>query len=241
MSNMSTSATAPARSRTVGWVVGALVVALTAVVVGLVMWVEGRESDADPAMSSEAITPATGIPTGAGGVAGTVNDGAPLLEVYFDPMCSYCVLLDTVNHDTFAQLRDDGEVTLVYHPVSFMETGFDGARSDMLAAAVAAVAHEAPEVLDAFVATLMEYQALTMNELDAEGLRVVAVNAGVPQDVIAVLGQERYVQWVQEAADEMEARSGMRATPQLWLDGQVLEVDWMDPQNVVDAVRGAGA
>lgn len=29
-----------------------------------------------------------------------------------------------------------------------------------------AVAHEAPEALDAFVITLMEHQAMTVNELD---------------------------------------------------------------------------
>lgn len=224
------------------WVLVALLVTALAVVTGAVLWVDSR-NHSRAHEESISLLPADGITVGPDGTAQAAGHDAPTLEIYFDPMCSYCVLLETINGEGIDQLRRDGDVTLVYRPVAFLETADEGgqARSELLANAIVTVAHEAPQAAADFIDTLMEHQALTMVDLDEHGLRVAALNAGVPEDVADTFADMAYADWVQESTDLMEQRTGMRATPQLWLDGSKLEVDWMDPEAIVEAVVGSRA
>ena len=69
-----------------------------------------------------------GISVGNVGTAGTVNEGAPVLQVYLDFMCPYCGQFEDANATDLAKLREAGDLTVQYHIVSNLDqastTGF---------------------------------------------------------------------------------------------------------------------
>lgn len=57
---------------------------------------------------------------GKGMVAGTVNDGAKVLDVFFDYSCHFCVAFETLHADEITDLVNAGTVTLVLHPCKIL-------------------------------------------------------------------------------------------------------------------------
>ncbi|MFG6286215.1 DsbA family protein [Actinotignum schaalii] len=57
-----------------------------------------------------------GISIGADGVAGSVNEGKPVVRVYSDYWCPWCNDLVRDHGEELIQMAKDGKITLVYHP-----------------------------------------------------------------------------------------------------------------------------
>ncbi|WP_147915987.1 DsbA family protein [Ruania zhangjianzhongii] len=175
-----------------------------------------------------------GIPIGADG-AGSANEGAPELDVYVDFMCPHCGTFEQINGEDLTQAAADGEVTVIYHPVSFLSD-----YSARAAAAFAEVANSAPENAMDFMNILFANQPTEGGDgLTDEQIAEFAVEAGVPQDVADTLADGTYAEWV-DIATQQASRDGASSTPTVLLDGDEWGGNWNNPGELLAAVQEAG-
>lgn len=188
-----------------------------------------------------------GIPVGPGLAAGTrAGEDAPVIDIYLDYTCVYCSQLEDINNEDLAELADNGEATVVYHPIALLDrtgsfTGFSGRATH----AAAVVADQAPEqFVDAHVAMFDVYDAAREAggaEPDQTVLREALTGAGVPADVAeeAAPGDVTtgvFAEWVAATTDQAR-NDGISGTPTVYIDGEEF-TDWAQEGALVEAVRG---
>lgn len=183
------------------------------------------------------VTESGAIPVGADG-AGTVNEGAPELDIYVDYLCPHCATFEEINGEDIVDLVAAGELTALVHPVSYMDrssdyTGF----STRGAQATAVVAEKAPEQLLDFNLALFEAQGPGGGvELSDEQIAEAGRSIGLDDDVVATFGGENFKDWVLAASGQAR-NDGVTGTPTIQLDGEDFN-DWTTPGALAKAVAG---
>lgn len=179
-----------------------------------------------------------GISLGSELIAGTSNDGAPVLDVYLDYTCSFCGLFEEVNATDIEEAVSAGEVTVVYHPVAILDGAEPAGRpafsdfSGRSVEAAAVVADGAPEAFSSFHRGLFELWAEAIDagaadEPTDEQIAEAAEAAGVPQDVVDTIGEGRFTDWV-GATTEQFRRDGFTGTPTVLIEGERFD-GWEEP------------
>ena len=178
------------------------------------------------------------IPVGADG-AGTVNEGAPELDIYVDYLCPHCAHFEEVNGQDVVDLVAAGEVTANIHPITFMDrstdyTGF----STRGAQATAVVAELAPERLLDFHLALFEAQGPGGGvELSNSQIVNAGTNIGLDSEVTDRFGGDNFKEWVLAASGQ--ARSdNVTYTPTIRINGEDFE-EWTTPGALADAIAAA--
>lgn len=180
-----------------------------------------------------------GIPVGAGLVAGTENEGAPVVEVYLDVTCSYCNEFENINYGVIEDLVNNEEATVVYHPLSILDqsgtrlAGFSG-RS---AHALAVVADQSPEHFMQFMQGLfnMYHNAQSAPVADFKEL---ATSIGISNEVADSLNDGQFNDWI-NAKNTKFIQDGFSGTPTVLINGNEFN-NWITPGALADAVRTAG-
>ncbi|MBE7699232.1 thioredoxin domain-containing protein [Oerskovia sp. Sa1BUA8] len=244
------------RAITIGALVGGL-----AVLIGAFLWVFIPAMQQKEARTTEPLTgvtaPATandtgGIPVGADGVAGTTNEDAVEVGVYFDYLCPVCGQFEDVNAASIDEMREAGDITLVQHPVSILDRLASGSQFSTRSAATAAyVAEHAPEQFNAFNEAMFANQPEenTAGLTDAQ-LAEIARTAGVPADVAEAIAAgtpvKEFGDWVEGATNlatqnpDLQGTRGF-GTPTITIDGERWEGNWADPAELKKAVEEAKA
>ncbi|MFV2145175.1 MULTISPECIES: DsbA family protein [Isoptericola] len=190
-----------------------------------------------------------GIPVGADLVAGTENEGAPVVDEYLDYMCPVCGQFEQVNGADVETMVTSGDATVVFHPVSILDRASNNTEYSTRAASAAYwVADRAPEAFFAFNEALFANQPEEGTPgLDDEAIADLAEGAGAPADVAAgiadgtaraTFGQYVYSLTNDATADEslMNANGGF-GTPTILVDGERFE-GWSQPGGLLTAVQG---
>ena len=182
-----------------------------------------------------------GIVAGAEGV-GEPNEGAPVVRVYSDFLCSFCAAFEGLNGPVLDELREAGSATVVYHPVGYLNSSSNGEYSTRAAQAMAVVADEAQEQFTAFWAALFAVQpASTSIGLSDSEIASVALGVGVPAEVVDTFPDGRFTEWVSAASDQATRDLPRPATPTIIVDGVLFDGDWRDPETLRTAVLEAAA
>lgn len=221
------------KQRIIIGIIAAVVVALIAVA-GIVIWQASQStllSDFEgevPAHSNEE----GGFVVGAEG-PGSPTAGATDVQVYLDFSCPWCATFEEVNGEDLAQMADDGEINLIFHPVAYLDD-----YSLRSAAAMAAVADRSPEHLVDFNEQM--FATLEPGAGD-EQIQQVAADVGVPEDVATTITDGTFTDWVEVASDQAR-RDGAPGTPTIFVDGT--EVDsqqegqnWLNPGELPEFIR----
>lgn len=173
------------------------------------------------------------------GDLGQGNDGAPVVEVYSDYMCSFCSAFEQTNGATLASLAADGDITLNYHLISILDSHTTTQYSTRAASAAAVVAQDAPEAFSAFHHALFAAQPVDNPAgLSDEQIGSVAVNVGVPQDVAATFKDHAFTPFA-KATTSAAAAAGITSTPTIIIDGTVLDTgtyDWSQAGQLEKAI-----
>jgi len=217
------------RSRIIG--ISGLVVALAILGVVVAMILSNAKptaADLDPKTPLKGVTAPTtatdkgGISVGKTGVAGTTSgDKAVKVTVYYDYLCPYCEKFETANGSVLDALTKSGDITVEYHPISFLDSGSQGTKySTRTAAAAAYVADADPSHFVAFHEALFKDQPAenTSGKTDAE-IAQIAVGAGVPQAVADKLASGKFTTWVTAATSQAQL-DGVNATPTVLINGK---------------------
>jgi len=188
--------------------------------------------DAEPA----GVNASGAIQVGADGV-GSVNEGAPVVDIYLDYLCTYCAQFEELNAGVLDELAANGEATVNYHPVTYIGASDFNLRG---ANALGEVATQSPEHFGAFNEQLFAAQGEGgATPLSDEQIAEVAREVGVPDEVIDTFGEGRYNDWV-AAVTEQSRRDGVGGTPTVLIDGEEF-TGWQQEGALAQAVADAGA
>lgn len=236
---------------------GLAIIALVAVAAFILINEGAKKNVEDIPLAEVSDVPSTatesgGIPVGSDLVAGTENEGAPVVDEYLDYMCPVCGQFEQVNGGDVEMMLTAGDATVVFHPVSILDRLSNNTDYSTRAASAAYwVADRAPEAFYAFNGALFANQpAENTPGLDDEELAAVAEGAGVPADVAAgiadgtaraTFGQYVYSLTNDATANEALANAdGGFGTPTILIDGERFET-WGEPGALLAAVQGGEA
>lgn len=212
------------------------VIALLLAVAAAFWLIIHNKKDTDPsapassAVSSQIDAPGA-VSIGSTGQPGSVNEGKPVVEVYFDFLCPHCFVFEQNYLPAIEKLAADGEVTLVMHAVAIMDRTEDNSGFSSLAAdAYHEVAMRDPEHFAGLGVKLFELahalaegsKPVTGQGLDqiVETLREHGVSDEVVDDIAAGKDEKIAADSVQSFVDV-----GLKGTPALLVNGKELPID----------------
>ena len=165
---------------------------------------------------------------GAAMTPGSVNEGAPVLDVYFDYACHFCANFDTLHADEISRLVKDGKITLALHPCKILDQDW----TDIVMNAMGVVLDEQPEMALTFHNAALALFSEIFASRDAgrqtvDELADTAKKAGVSQDVAsafkkAVKGNS-YGKWTTAGTNAFEDKK-LHGTPTVFLAGTQLDL-----------------
>ncbi|MBR5951073.1 MAG: thioredoxin domain-containing protein [Actinomycetaceae bacterium] len=195
------------------------------------------------------VTEYGGIPLGKDLKAGTVNEGVPQIDIYFDYSCHHCNDLSNEYGAALTEAAQKGEITLVYHPVASMQGlfSFTGAVAEFY------VASNEPEKYLKFHDLLHEklmtpYMAKTIETPQAKDIGTIARQAGLSDSTYQGLMEELTATenallkdqskassiplliWVSEVTNQFIKDSEAldnKGTPTVYFDGKKLD-NWKE-------------
>ena len=168
-----------------------------------------------------------GISVGNVGTAGTVNEGAPVLQVYLDFMCPYCGQFEEANADDLEKLRTAGDLTVNYHIVSNLDQASTTGFSTRATNAAVTIANDAPEQFVAFVEGMFANQPEEGGPgLSDEEIKAIAIEAGVPTEVADTLADAKFNEWISVSTQQAK-RDGANGTPTVKFEGKKVPQDVM--------------
>ena len=181
-------------------------------------------------MTTQAPHDVPGGATAAGdGIA--LGQGPVTVDAYIDFLCPYCREFELAAASTLNAMVAQRAVTLVYHPMSFLD-GASSTRYSTRAAAAAGCAADGGRFAD-YAAALFTHQpreggpGLPDEEMIRLGLSIGLTD----QDFGACVRAGRYLDWPAYVTGQASAR-GVAATPTILVDGA--EVD-PDPRAIAEA------
>lgn len=188
--------------------------------------------DAEPA----GVTENGAIQVGADGV-GSTSEGAPVIDIYLDYLCTHCWSFETTNGAALDELAANGEATVNYYPITYITASDFNLRASN---AVAEVATQSPEHFTAFNTELFAAQGDGgATPLSDDQIADVAREVGVPDDVIESFADGRYNSWV-AGVTEQARRDDVRGTPTVLIDGEEF-TGWQQEGALAQAVADAAA
>jgi len=187
--------------------IGAAIFILIASLVGVFVWSFSQTSDNQT--QGEQLVPTKVDANGAFHVSkdGVLEDNAPTgntrVDIFFDPMCPGCGLVDRGISDKTNELLNNGEIDLFMTPVAFLDNTSSDRYSTRAVNATITVAEESPEHYLAFVNDLYEVghqpsEGSSYIPVSDEMLAQRAVDLGVPQEVADKFSNGHYTEWISE-------------------------------------------
>lgn len=179
------------------------------------------------------------IAIGMNGTAhGDVTDAeVPVVDVYVDFACYYCMLFESGVAPDLEELAMAGEAIVVYHPVAILDRKFPSQYSTRAAAAAMVVAEETPEAFVEYTMALMTSQESLPEDGWTEGeLADFALDLGAPQEAADAIVATDFEDVVGEATAQAYA-GGMQGTPSVAVNGVLLDyeqINYIEPGVLVD-------
>lgn len=200
------------RARTTKIVAG--VVVLVLIVAGGIWWQVQRASvdtvaDPGPQVASEQLD--DGVAVG--------EADAPVVEIYLDFLCSHCADLEERIGDAVAEMTAAGEMRLVIHPITLL----DPAESARSAAAFGCAA--GTESVLGFQKALF---ANAGGGFSTERLVEIGASVGLTDSAfVQCVEDESEADWA-VAVDAARVERGVEATPTIFVDGTLMDIQATD-------------
>ncbi|WP_413451465.1 thioredoxin domain-containing protein [Georgenia phoenicis] len=219
-------------------IIAGVIVFIAVVAAALFSIINSRNADPLEGVDSQ---PAGAIENGAiqlgpDGV-GSAAEGAPVVDVYLDYLCTHCWTFENVNEGVLEELAANGEATVNFHPIAYISGSDFNVRA---ASALGEVATQSPEHFGKFNAELFAAQGEGgATPLSDEQIADVARELGIAEDVIETFADTRYSDWVQ-GVTEQARRDDIGGTPTILIDGEPF-TGWQQPGALAQAVADAAA
>jgi Protein-disulfide isomerase len=206
--------------------VSVAVVAVVALLVGVVVWMNNTATAPGVTPQSSGINQETG--------AISFGDGPDTVSTWVDFLCPYCAAFERAEGEDIAQLVEDGRITLEVQPVAILDRLSQGTQfSSRAAAAMYAVAEADPDNAYAFYLALFDNQpAENTPGLTDEEMVQIAKDAGV--EMTAELEEAILSHKFLDFAQAQELPEGASGTPTVAVNGEIIQITG-DAQNDIVA------
>lgn len=193
---------------------------------------------------------AGGISFGESGEAGsTSGDDAVRVDVYLDYMCPICGQFEELNGPELDELRANGDITLVLHPVSILDAQSQGSSfSTRSAQAFAYVAENAPAQALAFNTEMFVKQpAEGTKGLSNDEIAAIATSVGVPEDVAKGIKDGTYNKFIDALTEiafnneKLLNEQGGFGTPTILINDEKVTSNWTQPGALAAEIAAAAA
>ena len=192
-------------------VVSAAILAFIGLVVFIV--INGNSNTKpDDLTTGEQSAPITATANGAFLVASdSVDEEAKRVDIFFDPMCPGCGVVDRAIGDKLSELVDNGEINLYLSPVSFLDITSSDQYSTRAINAFITVAEYDPRLSLDFMNAIFEKdfqpaEGTSYISVPDESFVEVAKSVGVPDDIAESITQRKYVDWIKENSETQTNR-----------------------------------
>lgn len=197
--------------------VSVAVVAVVALVIALVVWMNNAATDPGTPPSGSGIDQSTG--------AVIVGSGDQTLDTYIDFMCPICNQFETTYGEEILDLVNDGTITLNIHPISILDRASQGTEYSTRAAnAMYCVAEADPDAAVPFMQAMFAGQpAENSTGLTDDEILAIAKSAGVTGIDSCVTGGD-YTSFVAAMTEKTPIAPGSSGigTPTIAINGEVI-------------------
>jgi protein-disulfide isomerase len=236
-----TTATAPKATMSRAVIGGVIVgLAIVGVLIGILI---GNSTKATGGARGSAL-PANVVGGQGGGIlanAATAKSNAPTLEIYSDYQCGQCAHLEKVFGATLASLARAGDIKLILHKLSFVDTNLKNDSSSRSANA-AACASDAGKFLEYNAAVFAGQPEKEGTGYTDAQLKEFANTAGITGEALPTWQEctssgkhAAYITDVQTTAE----KAGVFDTPTVKLNGQNITPTLSSPEALVAQVKAA--
>jgi protein-disulfide isomerase len=164
-----------------------------------------------------------------------IGHGPVRVDAFIDFLCPYCRQFELAADSTLARLVADGQVSLVYHPMNFLDEASTTNYSTRAAAAAACAADGGRFVEYAHALFVSQPPEGGPGLSDAD-LASIGQNVGLAGTAFtACLSDAPYLDWPSYVTARATAL-GVEATPTVLVNGTAVRAD---PRSIVAAVAGA--
>ncbi|MER5889240.1 thioredoxin domain-containing protein [Streptomyces sp. NPDC001941] len=199
---------------------------------------DGDTSSSAAAADGPLVTPKNTTESGGSVVVYGNPSAKRTLDVYEDPRCPFCGIVERGLGSTMQKLADEGKVKVRYHVATFLDDATGGGGSKNALAAMGAALDQGPKQFAAVHAALYEHQPEESSDTFADTSELLKLTAGVPgldQAAFKKAVQDgTYLPWAKKAGkdngrhlDDAWAKAklpGRPGTPAVFLDGERLNV-----------------
>jgi protein-disulfide isomerase len=219
----------------IGMIVVLIVMALVGVI-GITAYKASHPSESLLSKSSTTSLQSAAIPSNANKQGGFLvsasreTKNVPTIEIYFDPMCPSCGLVDRALNPTLLKLYDAGQVNMELHPVSFLDKASSDRYSTRAASSLAYVGEHDPQHLLAYLGGLFEkgFQPSETDYHPVSDAQLVqqAIRCGVNETVAKKSTCGEYEHWIEHTTEAtinrkelQQSDSGSFSTPLIRING----------------------
>lgn len=216
-------------------------VVVVVAIVGILWYAVAQKNKTDTTLNQNAALPALVDENGAGM---TFGDGPVTVDLWEDFQCPHCRDFEAANGKMLSQKVKSGEITMVVHPVSFLDDSLGNDSSALAANAFGCSAASGQEAALAYHSKVFAEQpqeesvgapAWSNDDLISWG-KAVGVDDADWSDCVA---SGTYSDWVsQVAASQVDA--GISSTPTIMINGETFKGNWLDVNEVTSAIESAG-
>jgi protein-disulfide isomerase len=212
--------------------------AVAIIILGLISFFsfqDAKNTKIEASATGAQITPALADSNGSFYVSKDGKTNAPAtdstatrVDVFFDPQCPGCGVVDRGIGDRLAELVQTGEIDLYLSPVSFLDKASTDRYSSRAVNAVVTVAEKSPANLLKFVHAIYakDFQPAEGGvSVSDEKLAALAVKTGVPEDVAGEFKNHSYFDWIAQNSQTQMSRTDYFSegfsTPSIFLNSKV--------------------
>jgi protein-disulfide isomerase len=146
-----------------------------------------------------------------------LGHGPALVDAYIDFLCPFCRMFEERSGPAIHAMVDRGLITLVYHPLGFLDR-LSTTRYSTRAAAASGCASDGGRFRD-YLYTLYEDQPPEGSDgLSDEELVQLGLQTGLDEEFGACVMAGRYIEWA-EYVTAMAIARGVSGTPSVYVDG----------------------
>ncbi|MGW5479945.1 DsbA family protein [Streptomyces sp. NPDC004008] len=185
-----------------------------------------------PHISSPSRVPASASPTGDGIVVG---DGPVQVDAFLDFLCPFCKQFEEKSGPILDELGADGAISLVYHPMGFLD-GLSTTRYSSRASAASGCASDGGHFMDYLYALFANQPPENGPGLSDDELVELGRAVGLGDSSFAAcVRQGVYLDW-SSYVTAMAVQRGVGGTPTVTVQGVPVPAN---PRTILAAVRAA--
>jgi protein-disulfide isomerase len=140
-----------------------------------------------------------------------------MVDAYIDFLCPFCRMFQEQNGDRLDEMVDSGMITLVYHPLGFLDR-LSTTRYSTRAAAASGCASDGGRFREYLYALYDSQPPEGGDGLSDEELVQLGLQVGLDAGFATCVGARAYIEWA-EYVTTLAAARGVNGTPSVYVDG----------------------